>query len=100
MRYLFLLLLILPFLLEAQVEPKFRSRKKTELNSDVELRNLTEINTPALEFSPVFYGNGFVFVSSRRKEGPTDSHFGGIVVNATSHFVEKIDIYSSAGSSK
>ncbi|MCB0559032.1 MAG: PD40 domain-containing protein [Lewinellaceae bacterium] len=76
MRYLFLLLLMLPFLLDAQVEPRPRLRKKTELNSDVELYNLTEINTSALEFSPVFYGNGIVFVSSRRKEGPVDEQIG------------------------
>ena len=72
MRNFFLLLLLLPFLLDAQAG----LRKKTGLNSTVELQNLTEVNTEALEFSPVFYGNGIVFVSSRRKQGPIDRQIG------------------------
>lgn len=76
MRYLFLISVLLPFLLGAQVDSKFRSRKKTELNASVELRNLAEANTDALEFSPVFYENGIVFVSSRRKDGPIDNQIG------------------------
>ncbi|MCB0580133.1 MAG: PD40 domain-containing protein [Phaeodactylibacter sp.] len=76
MRYLFLLALLSPFLLSAQVDPRPRSRERSDLNSTVELHNLTTVNTPALEFSPVFYSNGIVFVSSRRKEGPIDQQIG------------------------
>ncbi|MCB0549608.1 MAG: PD40 domain-containing protein [Phaeodactylibacter sp.] len=76
MRYLFLFSVLLPILLDAQVGEKLRLQKKTELNSSVKLVNLAEINTSALEFSPVFYENGMVFVSSRRKEGPIDQQIG------------------------
>ncbi|MCO6478685.1 MAG: PD40 domain-containing protein [Phaeodactylibacter sp.] len=77
MRCSFLLLsVLLPLVLEAQVDSKPRLRKKTELNASVGLVNLADLNTEALEFSPVFYGNGMVFVSSRRKEGPIDGQIG------------------------
>jgi len=76
MRNLFLILSLFPFLLPAQPATKQNLRGKTELNAAVDLRNVTEINTDALEFSPAFYANGIVFVSSRRKEGPIDDQIG------------------------
>lgn len=41
--------------------------EKGELNRNVILKNTAPINTANLEFSPVFYNNGLVFVSSYNK---------------------------------
>ncbi len=78
MRYICLLILFLPFFLDAQPgsHNRLRKNRKTALNSEVALRNVTSLNTEALEFSPVFYANGIVFVSSRRKNGPVDPQIG------------------------
>lgn len=77
MHNLLLILLLLPSLLPAQPGGwKSRSGKEAELNAAVELRNVAEINTPSLEFSPAFYASGIVFVSSRRKDGPIDKEIG------------------------
>ncbi len=43
---------------------------------NVELRNATSINTPHMEFSPMYYKRGIVFVSSRQKHGPIDEKLG------------------------
>jgi len=43
---------------------------------NITLTNCASINTPALEFSPAFYQNGLVFVSSRFKNGPVDERLG------------------------
>ncbi|MCB0569292.1 MAG: PD40 domain-containing protein [Phaeodactylibacter sp.] len=77
MRWFVYILCLLPFCLPAQ-QPGSRSHlhKATGLNKSVELNNLASLNTPALEFSPVFYANGIVFVSSRRKSGPVDAEIG------------------------
>jgi outer membrane protein OmpA-like peptidoglycan-associated protein len=40
------------------------------------IRNAEIINTPNLEFSPVFYQNGIVYVTSRRKAGAVDKKIG------------------------
>ena len=42
----------------------------------VSIRNCTRINSSALEFSPSFYGNGMVFVSSRKRSGEVDKITG------------------------
>lgn len=42
----------------------------------VTVRNCSRINSPALEFSPAFYGNGMVFVSSRKRTGEIDKVTG------------------------
>ena len=44
--------------------------------SKVSIRNCTRINSSALEFSPSFYGNGMVFVSSRKRSGEVDKITG------------------------
>lgn len=77
MRWFVFILCFLPFGLFGQ-QPGGRSQlhKATELNKSVEVQNLAGLNTDALEFSPVFYANGIVFVSSRRKSGPVDSEIG------------------------
>jgi outer membrane protein OmpA-like peptidoglycan-associated protein len=76
MRYYLLLFCVLPFILSAQVGKRGKLRKADALNADVQLNNLSTLNTPALEFSPVFYANGIVFVSSRKKNGPVDASIG------------------------
>ena len=44
--------------------------------NDILYYNAHTINTSALDFSPVYYGNGIVYVSSRRKSGPVDRSIG------------------------
>jgi outer membrane protein OmpA-like peptidoglycan-associated protein len=66
----------IPWLLSAQPGSRARLHKATELNKSVTVHNLASLNTEALEFSPAFYANGIVFVSSRRKSGPVDAQIG------------------------
>lgn len=51
-------------------------RTQASLFQNVRIQNCTAINTDALEFSPAYYGNGLVFVSSRLKQGPVDEKLG------------------------
>ena len=44
---------------------------------NVVIRNAETINTENLEFSPAFYQNGIVYVTSRRKSGAIDKNTGG-----------------------
>ncbi|MBK8489918.1 MAG: OmpA family protein [Saprospirales bacterium] len=44
---------------------------------NVIIRNAETINTEFLEFSPAFYQNGIVYVTSRRKSGAIDKNTGG-----------------------
>lgn len=71
------ILCLLPLLLPAQ-----RKNKKFEAlygredyRRDISLSNASNINTDGMEFSPVLYGNGIVYVS-RRKNGPLDEETG------------------------
>ena len=50
--------------------------KNDRLNRNIVLKNTSSINTPALEFSPVLYQNGMVYVSSRYKSGEVDENIG------------------------
>ncbi len=50
--------------------------EKGELNRQVRLYDCSGINSPNLDFSPVYYQNGIVFVSSRYKSGPVDQKIG------------------------
>lgn len=50
--------------------------RKVLTHYNVNVRNLAGINTPQMEFSPMFYQNGLVFVSSRQKFGPVDPKTG------------------------
>lgn len=43
---------------------------------NVNIRNASVVNTPSMEFSPMFYQRGIVFVSSRQKHGPVDEKLG------------------------
>ncbi|NBC06276.1 MAG: OmpA family protein [Bacteroidetes bacterium] len=47
-----------------------------QLNASVRLQNATAINSEGYDFSPAFYKDGLVFVSSRRKNGPVDEQLG------------------------
>ncbi len=49
---------------------------KGQLTLNVQLKNCAAINSPSLDFSPAFYQNGVVFVSSRYKNGPIDEKTG------------------------
>ena len=63
--------------LDAQTKSKSKSSEKLyEKGGNVQLKNAVLINTPQLEFSPVFYQNGIVFVSSRYKSGAVDESIG------------------------
>jgi len=64
------------FLLNGQVTPP---RALYDINGEeriVEIKNAVEVNTPSLEFAPIFYRNGLVFVSSRKKFGRVDEKTG------------------------
>lgn len=45
---------------------------KSAPGAGVEVRNLTGVNSERLDFSPAFYQNGLVYVSSRQHSGPKD----------------------------
>lgn len=49
------------------------ANKLYEKGSEVQLINTTIINTAHLEFSPAYYQNGIVFVSSRNKQAEKDN---------------------------
>ena len=75
--YPLIVLICLPLILPAQ-----RKNKKFEAlygredyRKDIRLSNASNINTEGMEFSPVLYGNGIVYVS-RRKNGPIDENTG------------------------
>jgi outer membrane protein OmpA-like peptidoglycan-associated protein len=76
-----LLLCLLSLSLQAQQQSsKSKSSdklyEKGELKNHVMMYNATGVNSPSLDFSPVFYQNGIVFVSSRYKSGPRDKKTG------------------------
>jgi outer membrane protein OmpA-like peptidoglycan-associated protein len=50
--------------------------EKGELKRSAILHNATGVNTVNLDFSPTFYENGIVYVSSRYKSGPVDRKIG------------------------
>ncbi len=50
--------------------------EKGKITANVLIKNARLINTDALEFSPVFYENGIVYVTSRYKNGPVDKKIG------------------------
>ena len=69
-----LLIILLPVFLSAQknqpVQPEIIQ------SNNIEFFNLTPLNSPGVDFSPAYYKNGIVFVSSRRKNGPVDRKIG------------------------
>lgn len=51
---------------------KDRFREKTNPSNVVRVRNVREINSAGSDYSPAFYKDGIVFVSSRQKNGAHD----------------------------
>ncbi len=79
--FIFLLLLILPKGIYAQqksskTKSKEKLYEKGESGNQILIRNATLINTEHLEFSPAFYQNGIVYVTSRRSSGSVDPKTG------------------------
>ena len=74
--FFFFLLLQLP--LTAQQSSKTKSKEKlyekTGENKNVRIRNATALNSLSTDFSPTFYKNGLVYVSSKKKDGPVDKN--------------------------
>lgn len=80
MKYTFLVLAFLPFCLFAQSTTKQKSKdkiyEKGNENKQVKVRNVTSINSQKVDYSPSFYQNGLVFVSTHGA-GPVDKRTGG-----------------------
>ncbi len=57
---------------ESLQEDTIASHLITEGTGQVSVRNLRSINTPQLEFSPTYYRDGIVFVTSRQRGGYYD----------------------------
>lgn len=74
----FFMLLAVPQQVFSQTKSKSKSSEKLydKEGINVLLKNAVLINTPQLEFSPAFYQNGIVFVSSRFKNGAVDEKIG------------------------
>lgn len=61
--------------LNAQQKSKTKAANKLyEKGTEVEILNITSINTPNLEFSPAYYLNGIVYASSRLTQGERDQN--------------------------
>jgi outer membrane protein OmpA-like peptidoglycan-associated protein len=78
--YLILPLIAISSALVAQQSSKSKSkdrfREKATRAEAVKIRNLTTINTKATDYSPAYYQNGVVFVSSSKKNGAIDPNTG------------------------
>ena len=77
-RILILLLTFLCFSIYgfAQQSSKTKAANKLyEKGSEVNVHNTSKINTPNLEFSPAYYQNGIVFVTSRKVKGKKEKYF-------------------------
>lgn len=61
------------------------------------LRNLTRLNTKNIEFSPTYFRDGLVFVSSRQKGGYVDQQLGETYFDL---FFAKLDSEGSPGRAK
>lgn len=77
---LFFLTTLFVVSLQAQKTSKSKSAdklyEKGKLQRDVVVKNTNQINTKDLDFSPVFYSTGLVYVSSRQDKGPVDKKIG------------------------
>lgn len=83
MKNLFTMLILLLFAGAIQAQQQSSKSKssnklyeKGELNRQIKLYDCSGINSPNLDFSPVYYQNGIVFVSSRYQSGPIDKKIG------------------------
>jgi outer membrane protein OmpA-like peptidoglycan-associated protein len=77
-----LLLLILLFAQNTEAQQTSKSKSKSKLyekgleNKHVKIRNEKSLNSPNSDFSPSYYQNGLVYVSSRQKKGKQDVNTG------------------------
>ncbi len=82
----FLLFCFFTFIFSAAVtaQQSNKSKSKTKLyekgleNKGVRVRNMNSVNSLNTDYSPCFYKNGLVFVSSRAKFGPKDKATGEV----------------------
>jgi len=70
--HLFLLLSMPSLLIGQEFATKGFSESFSVASERVIVRNLESLNTKRLEFSPAYYRNGLVFVTSRQEAGPYD----------------------------
>ncbi|MCF8237727.1 MAG: OmpA family protein [Saprospiraceae bacterium] len=78
---LLMALAVMPFSLIGQQSGSSKTKGTNKFyektgGKGIVITNATAINTEHLDFSPVFYNNGLVFVSSRKKGGFLDSKIG------------------------
>lgn len=76
-----LALLVMPFAISAQQSGSSKTKGTDKFyektgGKGIVISNASAINTEHLDFSPVFYNNGLVFVSSRKKGGFMDPKIG------------------------
>jgi len=72
----FIFLLCLTTSVFAQQSSKTKAAKKLyEKGSEVKVLNTSKINTRNLEFSPAYYQNGIVFVTSRKVKGKKEKFY-------------------------
>ncbi len=57
----------------AKSKSKERNREKDSPGQVVRVLNAKYLNSPNTDYSPAFYQNGIVYVSSRKKSGPVDA---------------------------
>ena len=75
---IFSLIIFNNFSAQAQKSAKTKSSDKLYergfVKRKVDIRNCSNVNSKALEYSPAFYQNGLVFVSNRNANGPRDNN--------------------------
>lgn len=79
--YLITLLVVFVCSIQAQVTSTFVANTEViedgmTLTPDANVQNTRIINTPHLEFSPVFYENGIVYVTSQKPKARVDKNIG------------------------
>ena len=70
----FLICLVISGLAQESSKSK-AANKLYEKGSEVKVQNTSKINTPSLEFSPAYYQNGIVFVTSHKKQGKKERYY-------------------------
>jgi outer membrane protein OmpA-like peptidoglycan-associated protein len=69
-----LLIMLLPNFLYSQKNQT--AQPDVQSINNINYFNVSSLNSPAIDFSPTYYKNGLVYVSSRRKNGPIDRKIG------------------------
>jgi len=73
---IFILLLSATVLVQAMGQGRGKNKRPPATDQEVVLRNAMQINTAHMEFAPVRYQNGIVYVTSREKYGFRDENSG------------------------